>query len=224
MLKKGKTQPWFFDFRITQTLPDIKFIRTNFILSFVSLFFFLGCLGFFFYDRMSLNEKEDKARRLTAEVNSFASGNKENLELSARFLENQNPLKEFSSFYEGELPLAYLLESLSRGCPDDLAFSQVSYFMQRVPKNPEEGGRRRGRRRKSKDPVEMIKKGQVVLSGAVRGSAQEALVLLDDYKRLLQAMPIIRDQVASIAVVPQGRAESSQFINFSITINLNLSS
>lgn len=221
MFKKGQSNPWFFDFRVTQILPDIKIIRTNFILNFISIFFFVSALGFFFYSQKILSDKESTLQRLSSEAGSLAVSDRQNLALSKDFQEGLKPLSEFIGFFQNEVTLPYVLDELARGCPDDLAFRSVSYRFEKVAKGTDPNQRSRGNQPQAGQRVPI---SQIVIEGAVRGSAQEALVLLDDYKRLLQAMSLIREYITSIAVVPSGRTESSQLINFTITIQLTFPS
>ncbi len=221
MIKRGQPSSWYFDFRITQALPDIKFIRTNFVLNALSLIFFLVVAVVFMHHYMVLSEQVDEVVSLQTQINVLSKSNKESLVASAQFKERVKALKEFSAFYAYDLFLASLLEDLARDCPEELNFETLSY----VFKNEVDGGAARGgyaQQTQAQKSQERVPRVIIMISGAVKGSAQEALVLLDDYKRLLKSMSIFGRYIEAISVVPKDRTENSQLVSFSISINLKL--
>ena len=126
MKRKKEIQPhWRPNFRIQSTLPDIKVVRTDFMINSIALalvlvaFFFLLQRVYSAYSmRATIEDMEQRLRVAEAD-------NKQSLQVSARFRKAAEHVVELQRFYGWPLSAHEFLAQLALLKPKDLSFSQV---------------------------------------------------------------------------------------------------
>jgi hypothetical protein len=126
--KQKEVQPyWRPDFKIQATLPDIKVIRTDFIINFFALGLLLLTVFFLLqreYHAYSLRATiEDMERRIRV----AEADDKDSLQLSARFRKEAARVVELQRFYSSPWPAHEFLAELAQLKPQDLSFSRVQF-------------------------------------------------------------------------------------------------
>lgn len=128
---KKDVQPfWRPNFVNQAELPDIKVIRTDFIINFVAVVLFL-LVGFY------LVQREYRAYSLSKTISNMQqqirvaeSDNSIHLRMSEEFRKSAAHVAELEKFYASPVVAHEFLAELARMCPEDLIFSQVSLIEQ----------------------------------------------------------------------------------------------
>ena len=128
MKKKSVSQPnWRPDFRDPELLPDIKVIRTDFIVNFIAVTAML-LLAFFIGQREYRSFALGKSiAKLEAQIEEATAKNQSHLRLNKRFRESANRLVELEQFYTAPIVAYDYLVELGTLRPDDLAFESLAY-------------------------------------------------------------------------------------------------
>lgn len=124
---KKEVQPnWRPDFRIHSTLPDIKVIRTDFIINFIAVTLVLVA-GFYVLQReyrtLSLRDTIDELER---QVRVAEADDNRYLDLSSRFREKAKHVREVELFYTAPFLVHELVAELAMMRLEDLIFSRIS--------------------------------------------------------------------------------------------------
>ncbi len=117
---------WRPDFRIASTLPDIKAVRTDFIINFVAVTLVLIC-GFYLLQReyraFSLERTiEDLERRIKV----AEAPNRTAVDASAEFKQAARKIVDLEKFYDAPFTAPEFIVGLSRLRPDDLIFNRIN--------------------------------------------------------------------------------------------------
>ncbi len=202
MSRKKELQPnWRPNFRIQSTLPDIKVVRTDFIINSVALA--LVCMAFFF-----LLEREYRAfsmrgtiEHMEQRIRLAETADKHSLQLSQRFRKATQHVIELQRFYNSPLPAHDFLAELALLKPKDLIFSNVklSEAIYKEKKNPARMGYK------------------IQISGDV-----PELTLLNEFKGVLQQSSLLNPQgfVSVVDERMQSRDVETRIIPFEISIAL----
>lgn len=165
-MSKGKKeiQPhWRPNFVDPAELPDIKVIRTDFIINFIAVTLALVVM-------FSLLQREYKARIVSQGIDAMEqriaiaeAKDKESLKLSSDFRKAAEHIVEVEKFFEAPIQPHEFLLGLSEIKPDDLLFSSISF---------------------SEQITKVKKKDQVSYAINISGDAR-SLTVLDDFKSVL---------------------------------------
>jgi hypothetical protein len=200
--RKKEPQPyWRPDFRIQSTLPDIKVVRTDFIINFVAL-------ALVFVAFSSLLEREYRALSMRGAIEQMQqriqlaeAADKHSLQLSQRFRKATQHVLELQRFYNAPLPAHDFLAELALSKPEDLIFSSValSEVIHREKKSPARMGY------------------QIQIKGDV-----PELTLLDEFKGVLQQSSLLNPKgfVSVVDERMQPRDVETRIIPFEISIAL----
>lgn len=170
MSKQRDIQPyWRPDFKIQSTLPDIKVVRTDFIINAIAVALML-IAGF------TLLQGEYRAYSLHRSIASMQqsigetkANNNQNLKGSERFRESAQSVMELQRFFRAPLVAHELLAELARLKPAGLIFSRVMFSSAII-------------KQKEKDPAESQMTYEINITGDTRG-----LMALTQFKATLQA-------------------------------------
>lgn len=203
----GFAPNWRPDFRDNDALPDVKAVRTNFMVNLVAMAvaIILGVmLGIKEFEAMSL---QGDIARLEAGIQKDSANNRNALKLSGQFEKESPKIEDLVSFYKGyQSPLeAILLICKSR--PETIALNSLS--VSKWSKNI-------GTQRKPN----LVYMPQISLKGVLKGESVEALQELDKYKATLEELEAFKDKLESIDVSQPKRNPSLGMFEFSIVIKL----
>ncbi len=202
MSSKKEIQPyWRPDFKIQSTLPDIKVVRTDFIINFIAVALVL-VVGF------SLLQREYRAFSLRGTIEDMEqririSEADDNIKLRAseRFREAAQHVVELQRFYSSPLPAHEFLAELALLKPKDLIFSRVM-LSESILK--EDGGAQMGYR--------------IQITGDVR-----ELTVLTEFKGVLQQSDLLNPEgfVSVVDESMQQRDAKTGIVPFQISISLS---
>ncbi len=124
---KKKTQPdWHPDFRITEELPDIKVVRTDFLVNGLALLLML-VLGVILAQReLKTIELNSQIESIRTELDTEAAENRANLALNKEFQEAMAKIEDLNRFYTEPFLLHQFLAGLATQKPDDIRFSGIT--------------------------------------------------------------------------------------------------
>lgn len=201
----GFAANWRPDFRDNDALPDVKAVRTNFMVNLVAVA--LACLvavwfGIKEFQAMSLQTEIDN---LKASIQDASGKNRAALKLSKEFTQLSPKVDDLVAFYDGyQFPLNILLP-ISESRPETIALESFTLSKAGVNKG-------------SQKKPNMVYTPRVTLTAILKGESVEALQELDKYKVTLQELPIFEGKLESINV-SQPRRVGNHF-EFTIVINL----
>ncbi|MDG1242483.1 MAG: hypothetical protein P8R37_06425 [Opitutae bacterium] len=172
MSKQRDIQPyWRPDFKIQSTLPDIKVVRTDFIINAIAVALML-IAGF------TLLQGEYRAYSLHRSIASMQqsigetkTNNNQNLKESERFRESAQSVVELQRFFRAPLVAHELMAELARLKPAGLIFSRVMFSSATI-------------KQKGKDQAKSQMTYEINITGDTRG-----LMALTQFKAMLQASP-----------------------------------
>ncbi|MGJ8651724.1 MAG: hypothetical protein ACSHX8_00490 [Opitutaceae bacterium] len=180
MSKQSKShQPyWRPNFNDPSRLPDIKVVRTNFMINSVVALGALMALFIIGQHEYSALTLRISAEGLKSQVQAAAAENKRNLQLSQKFIEASQDVLELERFYSSPIIPHEVLIELSVLRPEGLLFKDVR--ITEVEKVKFEGA---GKKQVKRIYLEY----EIDISGEV-----EDPVLLSDFKQSLQESEIIQ--------------------------------
>jgi hypothetical protein len=170
MSRQRDIQPyWRPDFKIQSTLPDIKVVRTDFIINAIAVA--LALIAAFTvlqreYRAFSLNRAIASMQQSIGETEA---NNNQNLQASERFRESAQSVVELQDFFRAPFAAHELLAELARLKPAGLIFSRVMLSSAII-------------KQKGKDSAEAQMTYEINITGDTRG-----LMALTQFKATLQA-------------------------------------
>lgn len=128
MSKKKNIQPnWRPNFRIPDTLPDIKVVRTDFVVNFVAVTLALLASIFVFQREYRAHVLKNSIAKLEQEIRVAEPEDAVSLKLSQRFRDAAEHVVELEKFYNSAVAAHDLLAELAEAQPADLIFNQITY-------------------------------------------------------------------------------------------------
>lgn len=188
-LRKPKPviQPsWHPNFRDEESLPDIKVIRTDFLLNFVAVVVVAGLLAFLGYREFRAFSIASVVEGLEENIAANSAENTTDLRLSGQFKRDKKMIDEleaFTTFNVPIRPLDFLLE-IAANKPDEIELDSISYAS---------GSITVGRKA---SPTKTIR-----MTGKVFGTPDSATQTLNDFLQLLNEAETLRERLYEEAPV-----------------------
>lgn len=203
--KQVAAPPWRPNFRNKESLPDIKVVRTNFLLNFVAVSVVVILLGLVGLNESRILVQRNTKSNLETSVRNLEADNAQRVRLSNEFKTSAAPLNEVIDFSREPLKLTDLVFSLAEIRPQDLVLSTVNFG----PTSP---------RRNSRDPFRY----RLTLQGNLRqASAAIATPLINSYQESLRSLEEIEPILAGEPVLTRfQRDERAGRFDFTIVIDL----
>lgn len=207
MSSKHDMQPyWRPDFKNQSTLPDIKVVRTDFIINFIAVALMLVAV-------FSLLQREYRAYVLRSSIAGMeqrirVSGADDDLNLkeSERFRESAQSIEELQRFFRAPIATHELLAELALLKPEGLIFSRVILSESVIKK------------KKSKTKTESLMGYEINITGDARG-----LAVLTQLKAALQQSPLLNPDGFEVVVDEsmQQRNAKTGITPFQVSISLS---
>jgi len=198
---KKEVQPfWRPNFVNQSELPDIKVIRTDFIINFIAVT--LACCAAFFF-----TQKEYRAYSLTKTIEDMEQQvrladveDAQNLKLSESFRSAAQYVVEVEKFYNAPLMAHDFLYNVSVIKPADLIFNAVSL---------------------NESFVKLAGKETVTYNINITGDAKN-LTVLDGFKKVLEGAKLLQAPGVELQIgeTLQGRDEETGIFPYQLTITL----
>ena len=205
--KKSIQPHWRPNFRNASTLPDIKVIRTEFVINFVAVLLVLV------FGAMAV-QREYRAFSLGGEIAEMEASveageplDTAHLKLSERFREAGRHVEELQKFYDTPFSPEMLLVGLAQLKPEDLIFSSFSFSEAIVKKKG------KGKRAVATTSIQY----KISLSGDVRG-----LTVLDEFKGAVRESSLLEVEGYDLAVDEsvQQRDAMTGIVAYKISVSL----
>lgn len=198
---KKEMQPfWRPNFVNQAELPDIKVVRTDFIINFIAVTITL-CVAFFLLQREYRTFALVKTiKGMEQQIRVAGSDDVENLKRSEAFRESAQYVVEVEEFFDAPLLVHEFVYKLTSMRPEDLVFNSVSL---------------------SENTVKHSNKDVVVYSINITGDAKN-LTVLDDFKKTLFEEEFLQvpSLVLEVDETLQGRDEKTGIFPYRVAITL----
>ncbi|MEM1223646.1 MAG: hypothetical protein AAGH40_12895 [Verrucomicrobiota bacterium] len=136
MSRKKDLQPyWRPNVRVVETLPDIKVVRTNFIINFLAVSLVVITGVYLLQKEYRVFALNRSISNLQQQINTSNADNNKYLKLNQRFSEAANYVLELQSFYSAPFKPHQLIAELSGSKPDEMRFTKLSISESVISKN-----------------------------------------------------------------------------------------
>lgn len=212
-MAKGKSSlsqtNWHPDFRIAETLPDIKVVRTSFIVNFVVVAVVLILGAVVAFRELTLAELRSGIERFNSTINQRSAANSEAIRKSREFSDSRKKVDDVIAFYTKTYDVLPIVEALSSVCPDNIYYESLSLSHEMVSSGSKKSLRHTGR---------ML---TISIRGVLQGESVEDLAQVDAFHRDLEALPVFENRLESISEPqPRGNATIPYRYEFPVTIQL----
>ncbi|HBR93025.1 MAG TPA: hypothetical protein DEA90_02555 [Opitutae bacterium] len=191
---------WRPNFVNQSELPDIKVVRTDFIINFVAITVAL-CVAFFLLQREYRSYTLAKTiEQMEQQIRVAEADDAENLKLSEAFRKSAQYVIEVEQFFESPLLVHELLYGLSLIKPEDLIFKSVAL---------------------NESISKVGSKNVVVYNLVINGSAKN-LTVLDEFKNILEEDELLQISGFDLEIdeTLQGRDEKTGIFPYRLAVKL----
>lgn len=203
--KKTEHALWRPDFRNAEALPDIKVIRTDFLLNLVAISLAIALLAFFAFREYRAYGLSNLVDDLTTNIATNEAQDRANVERSKEFANLQKSMEEVIRFDNVPVDPSALLAELAAIQPDSIILERVN-FSGAIEKD--------GKKKKVLYTL--------VLGGTVEHSeAHPASAVITDYLSALEEMPALQSYFLESAQPGFDRNESLGLFLFTIRVTLS---
>jgi len=179
LARKKKPEPvlnWHPNFRVVDSLPDIKQVRTGFIVNFIAITFALVALGWMLVTEVEIHKVNTDIDHYSAQVDALKPANSKDLASSAKFVNTSKPLQFAAKFFSEKLSPLDIWSSLLDARPDDILFDTVD--IQSIELDL--GANKKARTQR------------IVISGTLTSNN---LLSLNDFVNKIQAGPVFKARI-----------------------------
>lgn len=194
---------WHPDFCIQATLPDVKVIRTGFLVNFIALTCPLllgGLIAFNWLEALSIQEQIEDRKQT---IQTKGRENAENVKMSKQFDVASAKLTDINNFLTRNLDELAVVVAIAESRPKEIALSKISYLEQDIAD---------GNKSKVKSTAQLV--------GVLRGISAEDVVMLDVYKSTLEKLDVFQGMLANVTLPPPTLDSDRGLSKFNITIDL----
>jgi len=117
--KKRTAIPWRQDFRDASLLPDIKIVRTHFIINLLAVIFLVVTAGIAVYQQYLVSVRETTLAELDASIRTGSAADKRNQADSARFVRDIQKVEEAVAFPDSAIKPELLVVQLAKLQPEE---------------------------------------------------------------------------------------------------------
>ncbi|QYY37187.1 hypothetical protein [Ruficoccus sp. ZRK36] len=206
--KKDQFLNWHPNFRLTETLPDIKVVRTGFLVNFVAITVVLVLLAFNGYRELRIHSLNSEIGTFEQRLAEGKTQNQANLKLSSEFTRQAKLIDDVRAFHITSVPPVEFLRVITATRPDDIAFQSVRYELVQPPL------------KKKEKLVKSKFRSRYTVTGMLKGSSAEALIALNSYRARLSSLEILEGKIEEIQVSQPRRNPSLDLFEFEITLTL----
>ena len=126
--KKKKDFPaWHPDFRVGEDLPDIKAVRTDFLINIGSIVLALALLFWIAYREATINSLQGDLGALTSEQKRLEPENRQLVLLNSRFLRQKQLYDDLEKFYDIPVDVPRFLADIADFRPEGVSFEEIAF-------------------------------------------------------------------------------------------------
>ena len=191
---------WRPNFRDVQALPDIKVIRTDFLLNFIFLTLLVGAGALYAMKELQIRERQELQAELNAAIEQLQSGDREFIRLDKEFQGKIKSLEELAKFADDPLAEGRLFVDLAKVQPAEVVLSSLSI----AP------------RLEGKTFVYTVS-----LNGTVTESARPAATIINEYREQLATIPQVEGRLVDQPQLSSfSRDDKLGVFSFGVTMNI----
>jgi hypothetical protein len=206
--KKNKVviaPPWRPDFRVIESLPDTKVVRTGFLMNFVALVIAVAVVGYGVFTEYQIRTLDGQIARLQERIAGRAVEHRRQVQMSTQFQQMNLQLDQMHKFDGFPFTTGELWAALSGLRRDALVFAQMTYQPYAV---------REGRTEKSRR--------QFTLQGVVYDRPEmPAAARIVEFQADMRSMPVWSEWIETMLLSGFVRAEADNAFNFTIQVSLD---
>lgn len=203
--KKVEHPAWRPDFRNTDELPDIKVIRTDFLLNLAAVSIAIGLLGLVVFREYRAAGLRETLADLTTNIENNRTADRENVRMSREFGQIERRMNEVVRFHNVPVRPAPLLVDLAAMQPDEIILETINFSG---------GFAGSGKNR----PVRYT----MVLSGTVEHSDENpASQVITDFRTALEELPSLQPYFLESEQPGFNRNASLGIFNFTLRVTLS---
>jgi len=189
LIKKKIEPAWHPNFVNGDRLPDVKLIRTNFLLNFVGVSCALLLSFYFMAGLLSTTILRFKLGELEDDIAFKQPQNEHYIKQSNLFAKESKTLNFFKDFFVPFVDPVQLLVVISENYPEEIQFNSISFS------EKDEGSNRKRIKNKKKNGIK--REYTLTIEGSIAGSYDDALDQLNNYKdklsELSEIKPLLKD-------------------------------
>lgn len=203
--KKTEHSNWHPDFRDPSALPDIKVIRTDFLLNLVTVSIAVGLLGLLTYRESSSIDLRESIELVSANIASNKEVDQKNVRMSNEFAAVQAAMDEVVRFDNVPVTPDRLLVEIAQMIPEPVVLGSINFSGNQATKG------------KTK-----ITKYSVVLSGVVSPTSESpAPSTIGDFRTALENLPSLKPYFQESELSGFTRDDKLGTYNFTIRLTLD---
>ena len=205
------TDPWRPDFRDVDALPDVKIVRTEFVINLMPILIAIVLFVYYLVQMVAGSSIEKHIDNLTVNIQANDKNNSEIVNKNAFFIRDSKLLMEFRNFFEPSLnPLLYL-SILAKDKYQDLVFNKIEILEKETEDSPIKG----------KDVQNLQRLLAISINGTIEGNYNESLDTMNAYIDQLSNLPEIKEYLENIELVSLTRDPRLGLFTYAIKMILN---
>ncbi len=200
--KKAPVFPaWHPEFRIADDLPDVKAVRTDFLVNIGAVTVALVLLFWLGYREAAISSLDSDWKAVSETRERLEDENRAAVALNARFMKSKAVADDVARFYDAPVDVPDFFADVGEVRPEDIAFEEIAFREEDtvVDKKP-------------------TRQYRLVFRGQTR-----SLEAIDGFKDDLAALPYLRGIIAEINEGANPRNPALNTFGFSIEVLLNAS-
>lgn len=208
--RKNIDSPWHPDFRDAEALPDVKLVRTDFLLNCLGAAVFIIAGIFFVTNFMMAKSIQDNIDIVSQDLDKKKSLNKNAFIQNKDFYDKSSLVTIFNKYCHPSIdPLEFLI-SIAQNKNKELIFHRISFEEKTEALSRNE--------RKKRDPKKIY---IFNIEGTIQGSYDDALDILNDYMDQVAGIPSIKDSIEEIEMVSLKRDKLIELFTYQIDITVD---
>lgn len=183
---------WHPNFRIAETLPDTKVIRTSFLVNAAAAMVLLGLGALLTTHELELRKLGKEIDDLTARKEALSVKHRAAIPVQLQFAEVERRFSEVENFRKNSWPATRLLERLSLTLPRMVRIASFD-----------------------------VQGDLITLRGEIVGAPEQAATIFNEYLETLAQDPELKTVVKDVRQSTVKRDARTNFLSFTIEMNLN---
>lgn len=208
--KTFQNRSWHPDFRIVEDLPDVKAVRTGFLINTIVVLLLIIVVGQTVYRHVTNRDIIASNEVLQSEINAKSQENKKILSLNKSFLKNRQALQEFETYYSNPFSPDQLLNEISSAQQDDILLKQFNCSLISPPVK---------KGRKSKKAPKVLPFYRLRFTGVVEQDSTSSLQTLENFITSMRTNEILNKDEYVFDVEVSNYQAAAGNLPFVITID-----
>ncbi len=208
--KKSVVQrPWRQDFRDVKTLPDLKIVRTHFLMNLLVGIVLLVVTGGCIYQEYLISVSSEKEAELISDISMFKASDKRNGADSTRFMREVKLAEEAVVFLAQPYDFADMIVQIAKAQPDQSLIASLESF-HRIAVDGD-----------GKPVTQYV----TILRGSMNPSeVSGAPQLIDAFVSSLSDLDFVKRNSGRVELVSSGRSQESSSFEYQMEISVNAKS